>query len=174
MLLLVKKIIWWKRKCETVRCRDATVSNFVAKVLAEAFSYFNGIAVKCQSSMRNWLFGLPGWIICELVNLMSKNMISMILTFVFTCLTFFGFGELGLSMYGLCFLSRTLVNHRQGLHRTFSGICTKFDAVPLLDPSRNLIRPDIWLKIEGRKKSAHPASCGSFVHWLLGYASPIF
>jgi hypothetical protein len=33
-----------------------------------------------------------------------------------------------------------LTNHCQGLHRTFSEICTKSDAVPLSDPSRNVIR----------------------------------
>jgi hypothetical protein len=32
-----------------------------------------------------------------------------------------------------------LSNHFQGLRRTFSEICKKFDTVPLLDPSRNSI-----------------------------------
>jgi hypothetical protein len=56
------------------------------------------------------------------------------------------------------FLER-LSNHCQGLCRTFSEICTKFDAVPLSNPSRNRIGPDIRLQIKGRKKQqVHPAA----------------
>jgi hypothetical protein len=44
-----------------------------------------------------------------------------------------------------------LSNHCQGLCGTSSEICTKFDAVPLPDPQRNRIRPDIQLQIKGRK-----------------------
>jgi hypothetical protein len=39
------------------------------------------------------------------------------------------------------FFPGCLSNHCQGLRNTFSQICTKFDAVPLLDPSQNYIRP---------------------------------
>jgi hypothetical protein len=35
---------------------------------------------------------------------------------------------------------------------TVSEICTTFDAVPLSDSRRNLIRPDTLLQIKGRKK----------------------
>jgi hypothetical protein len=38
------------------------------------------------------------------------------------------------------FFLKRLSNHCQGLRSTFSEICTKFDAVPLSDPSRNRIR----------------------------------
>jgi hypothetical protein len=71
---------------------------------------------------------------------------SMLLTLLFTCLTFFV----------------VLSNHCQGLCRTFSEICTKFDAHSLLDQSQNRIRPDTRLHIEGRKKSACPPSCVKF------------
>jgi hypothetical protein len=33
-------------KCETVRCRDATASSFVAKVRGKVFSHFQAVAVK--------------------------------------------------------------------------------------------------------------------------------
>jgi hypothetical protein len=50
------------------------------------------------------------------------------------------------------FFPERLSNHCSNLRRTFSEICTKFDAHLLLDPSRNLIRPDTRLQIELRKK----------------------
>jgi hypothetical protein len=53
------------------------------------------------------------------------------------------------------FVPEHLSNHCQCLCRTFSEICTKFDAVPLLDPSRNRIRPDTLLQI---KKTPWPES----------------
>jgi hypothetical protein len=56
---------WWKRKCETVRCRDATASFFVAKVWGEVFAHFHTVTLKHQNSMQNWLFDLPGQILCE-------------------------------------------------------------------------------------------------------------
>jgi hypothetical protein len=54
-----------KRKRETVRCRDATASSFVAKGRGEVFAYFHAVTVEVHSSMWNWLFGLPGRILCE-------------------------------------------------------------------------------------------------------------
>jgi hypothetical protein len=54
-----------------------------------------------------------------------------------------------------------LSNHGQGLRCTLSEICTKCDAVPLSDPSRNRIRTP-GLQIKGRKKSACPPSCVKF------------
>jgi hypothetical protein len=59
------------------------------------------------------------------------------------------------------FLER-LSNHYQGLRHTFSNIYTKFDAVPLSDPSRNHSRPNTELQIEALKKSACPSSCVKF------------
>jgi hypothetical protein len=59
------KIPWWKRKCETVCCHDATASNFVGKVRCEVFAHFHAVTVKCHSSMQNWLLGLPVRILYE-------------------------------------------------------------------------------------------------------------
>jgi hypothetical protein len=42
-----------RRKSETVRCRDATVSSFVAKLRGEVFAYFQALVVKRHSSMQN-------------------------------------------------------------------------------------------------------------------------
>jgi hypothetical protein len=60
-----KKILYWKRKFETVCCRDATASSFVAKLCAKVFVHFHAVVVQCLSSMQNLLFGLPGPILCE-------------------------------------------------------------------------------------------------------------
>jgi hypothetical protein len=40
-------------KCESVRCRDATVSSFIAEVHGEVFSIFYAVAVKRHSSVHN-------------------------------------------------------------------------------------------------------------------------
>jgi hypothetical protein len=53
ILFLVKKNPWWKKKCETVRCCDASAISFVAKVGEEVFAHFRKVAVKRQSNMRN-------------------------------------------------------------------------------------------------------------------------
>jgi hypothetical protein len=46
-----------------------------------------------------------------------------------------------LCMAAHAFIPEILSNHHQGLCCAFSEICTKFDAVPLWDPSRNHIGP---------------------------------
>jgi hypothetical protein len=50
------------RKCEAVRCRDATTSSFVAKVRGEDFANVTSVAVnvKRHSSNPIGLFGMPG------------------------------------------------------------------------------------------------------------------
>jgi hypothetical protein len=54
------KMLWQRRKCETVRCRDASAGSFFAKARGEVFPHFHAVAVKRHSSMRNCLFGVPG------------------------------------------------------------------------------------------------------------------
>jgi hypothetical protein len=54
------------------------------------------------------------------------KIINMLLTLLFTCLAFFGLGEFGLSV------PERLSNHCQGLRRSFSEICTTFDAHSLI------------------------------------------
>jgi hypothetical protein len=41
------------RKCETVHCRDATASYFVAKTLGEVFAHFHAVTLKHQSNRQN-------------------------------------------------------------------------------------------------------------------------
>jgi hypothetical protein len=48
------------------------------------------------------------------VPLMSKKIMIMILIFLFICLLFFDLCEFGLSVYGLRFISRTLVKSIPG------------------------------------------------------------
>jgi hypothetical protein len=59
----------------------------------------------------------------------------MFLTLLFTCLAFFGLCEFGHAI-------QTPIH--PSIHALFPErlICTKFDAVLLLDPSQNRIRPD--------------------------------
>jgi hypothetical protein len=57
-----KKFSGEKRKCQMVCRRDATVS-FVAKVLSEVFANFHAVTIKLHK--QNWLFGLPGQLLCE-------------------------------------------------------------------------------------------------------------
>jgi hypothetical protein len=45
----------------------ATTSSFVAKVRGKVFTYFHVVAITCQSSMWNWLFGLT-WLILSSPN----------------------------------------------------------------------------------------------------------
>jgi hypothetical protein len=86
-MLFLAKIVWSKRKCETMSCHDATAGSFVAKVRGEVFAHFQPIAVERHSSMRNCLA-------CQhefygTIPFMSKKMMSMLLTLFFACLAFF-------------------------------------------------------------------------------------
>jgi hypothetical protein len=59
-----------------------------------------------------------------------------------------------------------LSNHCQDLHHSLSESCTKFDAVPLSEPSRNRISPDTRLQIKGlNDQHVHPAAW-DFIHCL--------
>jgi hypothetical protein len=42
-----------------MRCRGATVNSVVTKFRSEVLAHFHSAVVKCHSSMRYWLFGLP-------------------------------------------------------------------------------------------------------------------
>jgi hypothetical protein len=69
------------------------------KFRAKFSHIFHTVAIKRNSSMRSWLFGLPVRILCE-QSLDINNVMSMLLTLLFTCLAFFGLDEFGLSVYG--------------------------------------------------------------------------
>jgi hypothetical protein len=77
----------WKRKCGPMCC-DATANSFVAKVRGKVFAHFQAVAVKHHSSMWNWLFGLPGRILCEQSILCQIKMMNMLLSLLFSCLFF--------------------------------------------------------------------------------------
>jgi hypothetical protein len=49
-----------EKRIETVHCYYWTDSYFVMKVLAEVFTHFHTVVVKCHDSMWNWPFGLQG------------------------------------------------------------------------------------------------------------------
>jgi hypothetical protein len=51
------------------------------------------------------------------------------------------------------YVTARLSNLCQGLRHTLSEICTKFDAVPLSDPSRNRISPYTRLQIKTTKQT---------------------
>jgi hypothetical protein len=59
-MFLVKHSLVKKEKCETVRCRDATISPFVITIRGEVFAHFHAVAIKRHSIMRNWQLGLSG------------------------------------------------------------------------------------------------------------------
>jgi hypothetical protein len=50
------------RRCVVVMQQPVLLS---PRFRGEVFAYFHTVAVKRHSSMRNWLFGLPGRILCE-------------------------------------------------------------------------------------------------------------
>jgi hypothetical protein len=62
LLFLVKKIPWWKRKCEMMRC-DATV--LLSPKFRAKSSHIFTVTVKHHNSMQNSLFGLLGKFFCE-------------------------------------------------------------------------------------------------------------
>jgi hypothetical protein len=114
--------------------------------------------LKHHSSMWNWLFGLPGWILHEQFSWCKRKM-DMTSALLLTCLTFSFSVGLDFPCTIHAFFPDRLPSHCQGLRGTSNEICTKLNAILLSGPSRNHIRPDRRLKINGRKKSAHPPSC---------------
>jgi hypothetical protein len=63
----------------------------------------------------------------------------MLLALLFPCFAFSVSVTLDFPFTAHAFLLECLFNHCQGLRRTFSKFCTKFDAVHLSDPWRNRI-----------------------------------
>jgi hypothetical protein len=82
-------------------------------------------------------------------NTHARNTFSVSVSLGFPCMAHASFPE--------CFSI-----HCQGLCRTFSEICTKFDAVPLLDPTWNRISDIYNFKKENVKKLPCPSSCVKF------------
>jgi hypothetical protein len=146
------KILWRKRMCETLRCRDETSSSFVAKVCGEVFAYFHSVTLKRHSSC-----GID-CLVCQ--DELCQNdehalEFALHLSRLFSAVS----NSLDYQCTAHSFFPECLSNHCQGLHSTFPKICTKYDDVPVSDQSQNRIRPHTELKIKGRYKLSRPPSC---------------
>jgi hypothetical protein len=130
-------------------------SEFVCRPSSgQSLRMFAAVAVKCHSGMRHWLFGLPGRILCEQYPWCQRKWWACSWLCSSPVSPFFQ-SRWALTCHanirlGSCFLSPTvcLISARVSVE-FLSEICTKSDAVPLSDPSRNLIRPDTRLQIRG-------------------------
>jgi hypothetical protein len=60
-----QKIPWWKRSARRCIVMMQQPVLLWPKFPSEVFAHFHAVAVKRYSSVRNWLFGLPGRILCE-------------------------------------------------------------------------------------------------------------
>jgi hypothetical protein len=111
-------------KNRSIYC-DATASSLVAKVRGEVFSHFGEVAVTRQSSIRNWLFGLPGRILCE----RSPWCRSKLWACSWPCSSPFSPFWVSLSLHFPCkahpFFPERLSNHYEALRRTFPEILNK-------------------------------------------------
>jgi hypothetical protein len=145
-----------------VRCSDATASSFVAIFRGEVFAHFNEIAVKRHNSKQNWLFGLPERIFLWTITSMSKKIMSMLLTLLFTCLAFSVSASLDFLCTAQVFFPERLSNARvsvalfRDLHNMWC--CSFVGSVAKESDTR--------LQINGRKKSASPLSCKKFLNRL--------
>jgi hypothetical protein len=114
---------------------------FCHKSSSKVWAHFHPVTAKSLSSMRNWLFFLLGearpWLCSSFVSPFSVYPGPSV-PFSHLCTAH-------------AFFPERLSNHYQGVRRTFPEIYTKCDAVPLSDPSRNHVRQDTWLQINGRK-----------------------
>jgi hypothetical protein len=64
---MVKKEVW----DDALLCSKSHF--FVAKIRCEVFANFQAVAAICHSSMRNWLFGLSGRILCQQFTSYQRN-----------------------------------------------------------------------------------------------------
>jgi hypothetical protein len=111
-----------------VRCHDAAASFLVGKVRDEVFAYFHAVTIKRHNSMQNWLFGLPGWILCEQFNLCQRKWWSCSWLCSSPVSPFLGLGEFDSPCMAHAFFHEYFSNYCQGLLRTFLKICTTFYA----------------------------------------------
>jgi hypothetical protein len=86
MSTLLKRIPGGKKKCQTMRCRDATASSFVAKVLSEVFAHFHAVALKVTLNYI-YLLACQGEFFVK-IPFISKEIYSMVLAVVLMCLAF--------------------------------------------------------------------------------------
>jgi hypothetical protein len=69
---------------------------------------------------------------------MSKKMMNILLTLLFTCVAFFGLGEFGVSMSGSCYIPRTLVESLPGSSSHFSQYLHKIKCCSLFQIHREI------------------------------------
>jgi hypothetical protein len=132
-----------------VLCRDATASSFVAKIQGEVFAHrIHCVACKDEFFVNSSL------------NVKENYECALDFALHLSCLFSISVSS-DFPYKAHAVLSERLSNHCQGLRRTLSEICAKFDAVALSDPLRNRIRPDTGLQIQikGLKKSTRQPSC---------------
>jgi hypothetical protein len=155
----------WKRKCKTVHCHDGTASSFVDKVLGEVFLHFHAVAVKCHSSMRNWLCGLSGWWACSWLYSSSVSLFRSRWDWTFPL------GGLLLCLRVITINPALITSDNPGQEGCIArGSLTKLLAdinmllllISCQNSGRNRIRPDTQLQIKRRKKSACPPCCIKF------------
>jgi hypothetical protein len=154
--------IFWYFSGHPLNCPD--FSRWWENILSSCWVYSASNRNEYQKQKKMFLGSKVQWVcradnltaICELtmnslwtIFLMSKEMMSMLLTLLFTCLAFSDLPWLRMPVRHPCpahdFFPECLSNHCLGLRHTFSEICTKFNVVPLSVPTRNDIRPDTWL-----------------------------
>jgi hypothetical protein len=112
--------------------------------------------------MRNWLFGLLGRILCDQIPWYQRKWWACSWLFSSPVSPFSISVNLDFPCTAHTFFPDRLSKHCQGLRCTFAETWITFDAVRLSVPTRNHIRPDTRLEIEGRKKSTLPPSCVKF------------
>jgi hypothetical protein len=159
MLLLVKNSV---KEAWGMRCRDAIASSFVTKVRGEVFAHFHAVAVKLHSSVRNWLFGLPGRILCEQSPWCQIKWCA--------CSWLCSSPASPMLMLSYPNACPMIVGVSVSL---FPRLADNFYAHSLSDPSRNRISPDTRLQMKGRiNQHTHPAAW-NVVLWFPRYASTI-
>jgi hypothetical protein len=156
-----------------LHCRDATVSSLATEVQEEVLAYFHAVSVERHNSMRIWMFGLPGRILCEqsprcqrkwwvcswlCSSLLSPFSISVSFDFPSTAHAFF---------------PERLSNHLKGLRPIFPRFpqnlmhtrCRIHRQIP-----SGLLHDSKWKVIENQ--NFHPTAW-NFVHWLPRYSNAI-
>jgi hypothetical protein len=123
----LKKIPWWKRKCETAHCHDATASSLVAKVRGEVFTHFYTVSVQRLTVVC----GID-CLACQ-VKLFVNNPLDVKENYEhadnfalhLSLFLFLASVSLGFPCRDHAFFPDCLSNHCQGLHHTFFKICKK-------------------------------------------------
>jgi hypothetical protein len=148
-----------------MRCYGTTTSFFVTKVRDEVFAHFHAVTVKRDSSMRNWMFGLPGRNHCEKSPWCQRKLWACSSLYSSPIFPFSVSVSLEFPYTARAFFPERLSSHWRDLRRTFSN--TKLDAYSLF-----LCRMHREIASGQKNQHIHPAAL-SFVHWLPIYASTI-